>query len=58
MAMRCPSCKAGHTTVYDSRMAAGETVIRRRRKCAKCGHRFTTYEGASTATVAVAEKET
>jgi transcriptional repressor NrdR len=43
-AMRCPMCGAVDTRVIDSRPADQGTSIRRRRACAECGHRFTTYE--------------
>lgn len=42
--MRCPACRADDTRVIDSRDADDGTVIRRRRSCAQCQHRFTTYE--------------
>ena len=42
--MRCPMCGAEDTRVIDSRPADQGTSIRRRRACATCGHRFTTYE--------------
>lgn len=42
--MRCPICGADDTRVIDSRPADQGTAIRRRRACAECGHRFTTYE--------------
>ncbi|WP_425299915.1 hypothetical protein [Roseibium sediminis] len=41
--MDCPRCSAA-TSVKDSRPSAN--LIRRRRVCGSCGHRFTTYEGA------------
>lgn len=40
--MRCPYCTSQDTRVIDSREA--EDGIRRRRECAACGERFTTYE--------------
>lgn len=40
--MICPECHHVDSRVVDSR-AAGDT-IRRRRECAACGFRFTTYE--------------
>ncbi len=43
-AMRCPMCGVEETRVIDSRPAEQGTSIRRRRACAECGHRFTTYE--------------
>ena len=44
--MRCLECKRGKTIVVDSRefTDAGESCIRRIRKCVDCGVRFTTYE--------------
>lgn len=43
--MQCPYCKdARSDKVIDSRATEGGTVIRRRRECASCGRRFTTYE--------------
>jgi transcriptional repressor NrdR len=42
--MRCPFCATGETRVVDSRPADGGQAIRRRRECAACGKRFTTYE--------------
>ena len=42
--MKCPKCGADDDKVLDSRAARDGAAIRRRRECAKCGHRFTTYE--------------
>ncbi len=42
--MRCPFCASDDTQVVDTRSNEGTNVIRRRRKCAKCEKRFTTYE--------------
>lgn len=42
--MRCPSCDHPEDRVIDSRPLESATVIRRRRLCAYCGKRFTTYE--------------
>ena len=44
--MRCPFCSDINTRVIDSRLAADGDQVRRRRKCAGCGERFTTYEAA------------
>ena len=40
--MRCPYCDHHDSSVTDSR--AAENGVRRRRECARCGLRFTTYE--------------
>ncbi|HHN67082.1 MAG TPA: transcriptional repressor NrdR [Thermopetrobacter sp.] len=42
--MRCPFCASENTQVKDSRPAEDGAAIRRRRECAECGARFTTYE--------------
>jgi len=42
--MRCPFCRRGASRVVDSRMSADGAAIRRRRICASCKRRFTTYE--------------
>lgn len=42
--MRCPFCSSEETQVKDSRPTEDNTAIRRRRACASCGARFTTFE--------------
>ena len=42
--MRCPKCGCQEDKVIDSRASREGATIRRRRECAKCDHRFTTYE--------------
>ena len=42
--MRCPKCAHSDDKVIDSRTIRNGEVIRRRRCCLSCGHRFTTYE--------------
>lgn len=42
--MRCPLCGNIDTKVVDSRPTDDSNSIRRRRECAKCLSRFTTYE--------------
>lgn len=42
--MRCPYCHNADTQVKDSRPTEDNTAIRRRRFCANCGGRFTTFE--------------
>jgi transcriptional repressor NrdR len=42
--MRCPHCGARDTRVVDSRDLDEAATIRRRRECAICSTRFTTYE--------------
>jgi transcriptional repressor NrdR len=42
--MRCPFCGKVDSQVLESRTVESEESIRRRRKCSKCGKRFTTFE--------------
>ncbi len=42
--MRCPFCGNDDTQVKDSRPTEDNSAIRRRRMCAGCGARFTTFE--------------
>jgi len=42
--MKCPKCSHVDDKVIDSRAIRNGEVIRRRRACLGCGHRFTTYE--------------
>ncbi|HYC03250.1 MAG TPA: transcriptional regulator NrdR [Azospirillaceae bacterium] len=42
--MRCPFCGNDDTQVKDSRPTEDNSAIRRRRFCAGCGARFTTFE--------------
>jgi transcriptional repressor NrdR len=44
--MRCPHCKELEDRVVDSRLAEDGAAIRRRRECAGCGRRYTTFERA------------
>jgi len=53
--MRCPNCGAPDSRVTDSRDTGEE--IRRRRECAQCEVRFTTYERIQHATLMVAKRD-
>jgi transcriptional repressor NrdR len=44
--MKCPYCGSEDTRVINSRPADDGSAIRRRRECANCGRRYTTYERA------------
>lgn len=44
--MHCPFCSAEETKVIDSRLVAEGHQVRRRRECANCHERFTTFESA------------
>lgn len=55
--MRCPYCGYKEDKVVDSRATAEESAIRRRRECAKCGKRFTTYEYIEEVSLMVIKKD-
>lgn len=42
--MKCPFCGSPESKVIDSRLSEDGTSIRRRRECAGCSKRYTTYE--------------
>jgi transcriptional repressor NrdR len=42
--VKCPFCSADDDRVVDSRLAEDGIAIRRRRECAACSQRFTTFE--------------
>lgn len=42
--MKCPYCSHLENRVIDSRLSRDGTITRRRRHCASCEQRFTTYE--------------
>jgi transcriptional repressor NrdR len=42
--MKCPFCNHLDTQVVETRISEDADFIRRRRQCAKCEKRFTTYE--------------
>ncbi len=44
--MHCPFCPELDTRVIDSRLSNDGNQVRRRRECASCNERFTTYESA------------
>ncbi|MEP3233765.1 MAG: transcriptional regulator NrdR [Hyphomicrobiales bacterium] len=54
--MRCPFCLSDNTQVKDSRPSEDNTAIRRRRICADCGGRFTTFERVQLRELTVAKK--
>ncbi|MBN1269234.1 MAG: transcriptional repressor NrdR [Kiritimatiellae bacterium] len=55
--MRCPKCAHLNDKVIDSRNVRNGDVIRRRRVCLSCGHRFTTYEEVVKATLRVIKRD-
>src|SRR5262245_28144342 len=55
--MRCPFCGSEDTQVKDSRPVDDGSAIRRRRQCAICGARFTTFERVQLRDLAVVKKD-
>lgn len=55
--MKCPFCGSAHSEVLESRTVEEGMAVRRRRKCAKCTRRFTTFERARTTFLWVIKKD-
>ena len=55
--MRCPQCGERETRVVDSRDLDDSATIRRRRECASCSMRFTTYERVEAARLVVVKRD-
>lgn len=55
--MHCPKCGCEESKVVDSRPSESNDAIRRRRECARCGFRFTTYERREEMPLLVVKKD-
>ncbi|MDP3276494.1 MAG: transcriptional regulator NrdR [Deltaproteobacteria bacterium] len=55
--MKCPYCAETEDKVIDSRVSQGGEVTRRRRECAGCQRRFTTYERVEEALPLVVKRD-
>lgn len=55
--MKCPFCGNVDTQVVETRVAEDGDFIRRRRQCAACEKRFTTYERPDVTFPAVVKKD-
>jgi transcriptional repressor NrdR len=55
--VKCPFCQFESTRVVDSRITEPGDSIRRRRECANCGNRFTTYERVEVTPVTVIKRD-
>ena len=55
--MHCPQCGERETRVVDSRDLEDQATIRRRRECAGCSARFTTYERIEAARLIVLKRD-
>ena len=54
--MTCPRCQSP-TRVVESRPSEAGAATRRRRECASCGHRFTTFERRERTELAVRKRD-
>ena len=55
--MKCPFCSHAETQVVETRVAEDGAFIRRRRQCAGCEKRFTTYERPEVSFPAIVKKD-
>ena len=55
--MKCPFCSHSDTQVMETRVAEDGDFIRRRRQCASCEKRFTTYERPDVSFPAIVKKD-
>lgn len=55
--MKCPYCGDLDNRVMDSRLSQGGEVTRRRRECAACTRRYTTYERVEESLPLVVKKD-
>ena len=55
--MKCPYCDNENTDVIETRDSEDLAVTRRRRGCAKCEKRFTTYERVESVPITVIKKD-
>ncbi|HVG92901.1 MAG TPA: transcriptional regulator NrdR [Planctomycetota bacterium] len=55
--MKCPFCKVDDDRVVDSRASSDGFAIRRRRECAACQRRYTTYERIEESPLRVVKKD-
>ena len=55
--MKCPFCSHPDTQVVETRVSEDGGFIRRRRRCAACDKRFTTYERPDVSFPAIVKKD-
>lgn len=55
--MKCPFCQHLENQVVDSRLTSDFETIRRRRECAACKKRFTTYERVEPVVISVVKRD-
>jgi transcriptional repressor NrdR len=55
--MKCPFCSHSETQVMETRVSEDADFIRRRRQCAACSKRFTTYERPDVSFPSIVKKD-
>jgi transcriptional repressor NrdR len=55
--MICPKCTSENLRVVEKRDIENEPAIRRRRECAECNFRFTTYERLEVPTLTIRKQD-
>ncbi len=55
--MRCPYCGSDESRVVDSRDSEAGDAVRRRRECAGCDRRYTTYERVDDVPLVVVKRD-
>src|SRR3954464_9543859 len=55
--MPCPFCSSPKTGVVETRLSEPDNAIRRRRECAECEERFTTYERVEAPPIDVVKRD-
>lgn len=55
--MKCPFCSHSETQVVETRISEDGDFIRRRRQCASCEKRFTTYERPDVSFPSIVKKD-
>ncbi len=55
--MKCPFCSHSETQVVETRISEDAESLRRRRQCASCEKRFTTYERADVTFPVIVKKD-
>jgi len=55
--LKCPFCQNTDNKVLDSRLTPDSDSIRRRRECAQCSKRFTTYERVELFDICVVKRD-
>lgn len=55
--MKCPNCGSYQDKVVDTRTQDDESIVKRRRECLSCGHRYSTSEKIDDLKLMVVKKD-